>query len=188
MERSIEGPEYWDLVQDPTFFFRAQSQGRLALSRSAVALCPAGFRLLLQTDHPRSLLVLHPAPVHHDHVHLYLRGVGNIPVDGLPKPLFYLAGITTWNDFSDCITKTSTVFKDNANIFGKVYFPRLLFSAAQPGPVQPDPVCGPAYSFPDRDGLVWLGGEGQSFSSIRLSPLVPGGRLSDGVAGVGLPG
>jgi lipopolysaccharide transport system permease protein len=37
-----------------------------------------------------------------------------------------MAGITAWNYFSDCITKTSTVFKDNANIFGKVYFPRLI--------------------------------------------------------------
>jgi lipopolysaccharide transport system permease protein len=46
--------------------------------------------------------------------------------DGLPQPLFYLAGITAWNYFSDCLTKTSTVFKDNAHIFGKVYFPRLI--------------------------------------------------------------
>ena len=46
--------------------------------------------------------------------------------DGLPQPLFYLAGITAWNYFADCITKTSTVFKDNANIFGKVYFPRII--------------------------------------------------------------
>jgi len=49
-----------------------------------------------------------------------------ISTDGLPQPLFYLAGITAWNYFADCITKTSTVFKDNANIFGKVYFPRLI--------------------------------------------------------------
>lgn len=49
-----------------------------------------------------------------------------ISTDGLPQPLFYLAGITTWNYFADCLTKTSTVFKDNANIFGKVYFPRLI--------------------------------------------------------------
>ncbi|HNP53081.1 MAG TPA: ABC transporter permease, partial [Ferruginibacter sp.] len=46
--------------------------------------------------------------------------------DGLPKPLFYLAGITAWNYFAECLTKTSTVFKDNAHIFGKVYFPRLI--------------------------------------------------------------
>jgi lipopolysaccharide transport system permease protein len=37
-----------------------------------------------------------------------------------------MAGITTWNYFAECLTKTSTVFKDNANIFGKVYFPRLI--------------------------------------------------------------
>lgn len=53
-------------------------------------------------------------------------GLASLPVDGLPRPLFYMAGITSWNYFSDCITKTSTVFKDNANVFGKVYFPRLI--------------------------------------------------------------
>jgi lipopolysaccharide transport system permease protein len=49
-----------------------------------------------------------------------------ISTDGLPQPLFYLAGITAWNYFADCFTKTSTVFKDNTQIFGKVYFPRLI--------------------------------------------------------------
>ena len=52
--------------------------------------------------------------------------LAGLSTDGLPQPLFYLAGITAWNYFADCITKTSTVFKDNANIFGKVYFPRLI--------------------------------------------------------------
>ena len=52
--------------------------------------------------------------------------LAGISTDGLPQYLFYLSGITAWNYFSDCITKTSTVFKDNANIFGKVYFPRLI--------------------------------------------------------------
>lgn len=52
--------------------------------------------------------------------------LAGISTDGLPQFLFYLSGITAWNYFSDCLTKTSTVFKDNANIFGKVYFPRLI--------------------------------------------------------------
>lgn len=52
--------------------------------------------------------------------------LAGISTDGIPQQLFYLAGITSWNYFSDCLTKTSTVFKDNANIFGKVYFPRLI--------------------------------------------------------------
>ena len=52
--------------------------------------------------------------------------LAGLSTDGLPQPLFYMAGITAWNYFADCLTKTSTVFKDNANIFGKVYFPRLI--------------------------------------------------------------
>jgi lipopolysaccharide transport system permease protein len=53
-------------------------------------------------------------------------GLAGISTDGLPQPLFYIAGITSWNYFADCLTKTSTVFKDNSLIFGKVYFPRLI--------------------------------------------------------------
>lgn len=49
-----------------------------------------------------------------------------ISTDGLPQPLFYLSGIICWNYFSECLIRTSTVFKDNANIFGKMYFPRLI--------------------------------------------------------------
>jgi lipopolysaccharide transport system permease protein len=49
-----------------------------------------------------------------------------ISTDGLPQPLFYMTGIVAWNYFADCLTKTSTVFRDNAGIFGKVYFPRLI--------------------------------------------------------------
>lgn len=49
-----------------------------------------------------------------------------ISTDGLPQPLFYMTGVVMWNYFAECLSKTSTVFKDNANIFGKVYFPRLI--------------------------------------------------------------
>lgn len=52
--------------------------------------------------------------------------IAHIPTDGLPKPLFYLAGICLWQYFADCITKTSNTFVDNANLFGKVYFPRMV--------------------------------------------------------------
>mgnify|MGYP002142606184 CR=1 FL=1 len=52
--------------------------------------------------------------------------LAKISTDGLPQFLFYLSGITAWNYFADCLTKTSTVFRDNAQIFGKVYFPRLI--------------------------------------------------------------
>lgn len=53
-------------------------------------------------------------------------GVARIPTDGFPAMLFYLAGMTPWNYFSTCLTKTSNTFLANAGIFGKVYFPRLI--------------------------------------------------------------
>ena len=49
-----------------------------------------------------------------------------ISTDGKPPILFYLSGLTIWNYFSECFTKTATVFTANAGIFGKVYFPRLI--------------------------------------------------------------
>ena len=57
-------------------------------------------------------------------------GIAGIPTDGVPRPLFYLAGTCMWQYFADCLTKTSNTFVDNANIFGKVYFPRLAVPVA----------------------------------------------------------
>src|SRR5579859_2314225 len=55
---------------------------------------------------------------------LVFSNIAQIPHDNVPAPLFYLAGTIIWNYFADCLTKTSTVFKDNATMMGKVYFPR----------------------------------------------------------------
>jgi lipopolysaccharide transport system permease protein len=52
--------------------------------------------------------------------------IANIPTDRVDPILFYLSGITLWNYFSDCFSKTSNTFVANAGIFGKVYFPRLI--------------------------------------------------------------
>jgi lipopolysaccharide transport system permease protein len=57
---------------------------------------------------------------------LIFGNLAGIPTDDLPKPLFYLAGTIIWNYFADCLIKTSSVFKDNAVLLGKVYFPRLI--------------------------------------------------------------
>jgi lipopolysaccharide transport system permease protein len=52
--------------------------------------------------------------------------MAKISTDGVPPVLFYLTGTVAWNYFAECLTKTSTVFRDNAALFGKVYFPRLI--------------------------------------------------------------
>ena len=57
-------------------------------------------------------------------------GIAGIPTDGIPRPLFYLAGTAMWTYFSSCLGKTSNTFVANAGIFGKVYFPRLVMPVA----------------------------------------------------------
>ncbi len=52
--------------------------------------------------------------------------IAGMSTDGLPKPVFYLCGIIIWNYFSECFIKTSDTFLTNQNIFGKIYFPRLI--------------------------------------------------------------
>lgn len=51
--------------------------------------------------------------------------VAKLSTDGMPMLVFYMAGITVWNYFSQSLTSVSTVFTTNAQMFGKVYFPRL---------------------------------------------------------------
>ncbi len=57
-------------------------------------------------------------------------GIAGIPTDGVPRPLFYLAGTCTWSYFANCLNSTSNTFVSNAGIFGKVYFPRLVMPVA----------------------------------------------------------
>ena len=51
--------------------------------------------------------------------------IAKLSTAGIPPVLFYLSGITMWTYFADSFSKTSNIFVNNANIFGKVYFPRL---------------------------------------------------------------
>jgi lipopolysaccharide transport system permease protein len=52
--------------------------------------------------------------------------IAGISTDGIPKALFYLSGIIIWNYFSECFMQTSDTFSQNQDMFGKVYFPRLI--------------------------------------------------------------
>ncbi len=52
-------------------------------------------------------------------------GIAGMSTDGVPQILFYLCSNAIWTYFSTCVTKNATTFTGNANVFGKVYFPRL---------------------------------------------------------------
>ena len=53
-----------------------------------------------------------------------------IPTDGIPGPLFYLCGLLGWNYFTQNLTNAGATFVNNAHLFGKVYFPRLIVPAS----------------------------------------------------------
>lgn len=57
---------------------------------------------------------------------LVFGGIAGIPTDGVPQVLFYMGGNAVWSFFAACLTGTATTFTGNANVFGKVYFPRLV--------------------------------------------------------------
>lgn len=65
---------------------------------------------------------------------IYVVLFGNIAklgTDGIPQMLFYLGGTALWSYFSTCLTGNATTFTDNARLFGKVYFPRLVMPVSQ---------------------------------------------------------
>ena len=57
-------------------------------------------------------------------------GIAKMSTDGVPQPLFYMAGNVCWFYFSDCLNQTSRTFIENQGMFGKVYFPRLVVPIA----------------------------------------------------------
>ena len=58
-------------------------------------------------------------------------GMANMPTDGVPGFLFYMAGNTVWTFFANCVNNTANTFVTNSQIFGKVYFPRLTMPVSQ---------------------------------------------------------
>lgn len=52
-------------------------------------------------------------------------GIAGIETDGIPMLLFYLTSNAIWAYFANCLTQNASTFTANADVFGKVYFPRL---------------------------------------------------------------
>ncbi len=52
--------------------------------------------------------------------------IAGINTDGIPPAIFYMTGTILWNYFNQCFISSSGTFINNAGIFGKVYFPRLI--------------------------------------------------------------
>ena len=123
--------EHWDLVIKPKDNLFSVDFKELWQYRD---LCALFVKRNIITQYKQTILgplwfVVQPAMT----VIMYMivfGGIAGIPTDGIPRPLFYLAGTCLWQYFSDCLTKTSNTFVNNSGIFGKVYFPRLVMPIA----------------------------------------------------------
>ncbi len=60
-----------------------------------------------------------------------LSGKDQKNTDSTPHFVFYMSALIIWGFFSDCVTKTANTFTKNAQLFGKVYFPRLAVPIGQ---------------------------------------------------------
>lgn len=52
--------------------------------------------------------------------------LAELPTDGLPQPVFYMAGLVIWKYFSQSLTMTSNCLVGGAHLLTKIYFPRVL--------------------------------------------------------------
>lgn len=99
-------------------------------------------------------------------------GIAKMSTDGVPQPLFYLAGNVCWFYFADCLNQTSSTFTANQQMFGKVYFPRLAVPIAT--------VISNLLRFAIHFGLfailwIWFYAKGASISlnwTLLLLPLI----------------
>jgi ABC-type polysaccharide/polyol phosphate export systems, permease component len=126
-EKNSVQEEQWDIVIKPKDKLLAVDFKELWRYRDLIALF---VKRNIITQYKQTILgpawfVIQPAMT----VIMYMivfGGIAGIPTDGVPRPLFYLAGTAMWSYFSSCLSRTSNTFVTNAGIFGKVYFPRLV--------------------------------------------------------------
>jgi len=124
----MEGPESWDLILKPHRSFFDVNLRDIWRYRDLLWLFVRRDFVSFYKQTILGPLWFFLQPIFTTVIYTFIfGGLASIPTDGIRSPaVFYMAGITLWNYFADCITKTSTVFKDNTNIFGKVYFPRIV--------------------------------------------------------------
>jgi lipopolysaccharide transport system permease protein len=61
---------------------------------------------------------------------VFLGRLGKLPSDGLPYPVFALAGLIPWTYFANALGNATNSLVDNERLLTKVYFPRILLPLA----------------------------------------------------------
>lgn len=111
------------------------------------------------------------------------KGIAGISTEGSPALLFYLTSHSLWNLFASSLKRNSSTFVSNANIFGKVYFPRLTISVSSMLTSLVEFLVEFAMIF---IMLLWFLGKGQVSPRWDLMWLLPVVLLQTGLIGMGL--
>ena len=64
---------------------------------------------------------------------VFLGALVGVPSDGVPYPLFVLAGVVPWTYFSVTVVAASNSLVNSASLVSKIYFPRVLLPVASLG-------------------------------------------------------
>ena len=57
---------------------------------------------------------------------IFFGGLAKVPSDGIPYPLFSIAGLLPWQLFENSIRTASKSLVSNRNMITKIYFPRII--------------------------------------------------------------
>ena len=57
---------------------------------------------------------------------IFFGGLAKVPSDGIPYPLFSIAGLLPWQLFENSIRNASKSLVSNRNMITKIYFPRII--------------------------------------------------------------
>lgn len=118
--------EHWDLIIQPQNKWYQLDLGALWRYRDLLLLMVRRDFVSVYKQTILGPLWLFIQPVLTSLTYTFIFGLAKVSTDGMPPILFYMAGVTLWTYFADCLNKTSNTFIANAGVFGKVYFPRLI--------------------------------------------------------------
>ena len=109
--------------------------------------------------------------------------IAQLSTNGVPKFLFYLCSHSLWVFFADCLNKNSSTFLTNAQMFSKVYFPRLTIPISS--------VLTSGIQFLIHSAMVvililWSMFQGKVHPRWELLPLVPVLLILTAMMGLGL--
>lgn len=119
--------EHWDMVIEPKNSLFDLRLGELWYYRDLLWLFVKRDITVVYKQTVLGPLWFFMQPIMTTLIYLFIFGnVAKLSTDGIPGPIFYLSGIVLWSYFSECFGRNADTFTANANIFGKVYFPRLI--------------------------------------------------------------